>query len=138
MYWVGGVLGAVVLGWGIINLISLAIPWHWTLFFHWLVRGGEIKEIPTHLYPEIRELCSRAGPNGQVNGYGSKGEIAHGLGQFQCRRKENSQEWEITDRYGFSEISEAAAGTQIAEILVAVVGTDYFYKIEATIPAQNN
>ncbi|EAZ89505.1 hypothetical protein [Crocosphaera chwakensis] len=56
------------------------------------------------------------------------------MGRFECRRSPRLGQWEISDQYGFAEVEEAAAGTQIAEILVALVGTDYFYEIKGTIP----
>ena len=118
------------------SLLALGLPWHWQLFLNWLVRGGDVTSIPVHLYPEIRELCQAKDSNGQVNGYQSSPEIAYGLGRFECRSLGNSRDWEISDKYGFAQVSEAAAGTQIAEVLVALVGTDYFYEIRGTIPEE--
>ena len=132
LYWFGGV---VILAWLTLSVLRWGVPWHWQLSFHWLMRGGDVNSIPVHLHSEIRELCHQSQFNSQVNGYQGTPEIAYGLGRFQCRRSRSSDHWEISDQYGFAEVSEAAAGTQIAEILVAVVGTDYFYEIRAAIPA---
>ncbi|MEL4896228.1 hypothetical protein [Crocosphaera sp. Alani8] len=71
-----------------------------------------------------------------MDGYQGTAEIAYGLGKFKCRRSSRLGHWEISDKYGFAEISEAAAGTQVAEMLVALVGTDYFYEIKGIIPIQ--
>ncbi|MEA5510342.1 hypothetical protein VB715_11260 [Crocosphaera sp. UHCC 0190] len=134
VYWLGGTSLLVLV---FICFLALGLPWHWQLFFHWLLRRGDVTSIPVHLYPEIRELCQQSNKNGQVNGYHSSPEIAYGLGRFKCRRSPTAKNWEISDKYGFAEVSEAAAGTQIAELLVAVMGTDYFYEIRGTIPLEN-
>ena len=132
LYWLSG--GMIVV-WLTLSVQRLGVPWHWQLFFHWLVRGEDINSIPVHLHSEIRELCQQSKFNGQVDGYQGTPEIAYGLGRFECRRSTRLGHWEISDQYGFAKISEAAAGTQIAEMLVALVGTDYFYEIKGTIPA---
>lgn len=131
LYYLGGGIFVV---WLTLSVLRSGVPWHWQLFFHWLIRGGDVNSIPVHLHSEIRQLCQQSQFNGQVNGYQGTPEIAYGLGRFECRRSSRLGHWEISDQYGFAEISEAAAGTQMAEILVALVGTDYFYEIKGTIP----
>ncbi len=135
VYGLGGLSLLVLV---IVSLLLWGLPRHGQLFFHWLVRGGDVTQIPVHLHSEIRELCSQAGPNGQVNSYQSHPEIANGLGQFECRRSLSSESWEISDQYGFAKVSEAAAGTQLAEVLVALVGTNYFYQIKGTVPLKKS
>lgn len=130
-YWLGGTFLLILV---IASFLSLGLPWHWQLFLHWLFRQGHVTEIPVHLHPEIRELCRQSNPNGQVNGYQASSEIAYGLGRFDCRSSGFLESWIISDRYGFDQISESAAGTQLAEVLVAIVGTDYFYQIRGTVP----
>ncbi|EAZ89042.1 hypothetical protein [Crocosphaera chwakensis] len=131
LYWLGGGMIAVCL---ILSALQWGVPWHWQLFFHWLVRGEDINSIPVNLHSEIREFCQQSQSNGQVDGYKGSPEIAYGLGKFKCRRSSRLDQWEISDQYGFAKVEEAAAGTQMAEILVALVGTDYFYEIKGTIP----
>jgi hypothetical protein len=71
-----------------------------------------------------------------VSGYGASSEIAYGLGKFECWRSPSGKSWLIRDRYGFSRPGEAAAATPLAELLVALWGTAYSYKIESTIPVE--
>ncbi len=36
LYWLGGGMIAV---WLILSALQWGVPWHWQLFFHWLVRS---------------------------------------------------------------------------------------------------
>lgn len=129
-------IGGVLLAGGVLALLAVGLPWHWQLFGRWLLRQGPLTEIPPHLYPELSALCQAAAPSGLVNAENASPEIAYGLGKFQCRRSPYGLYWLIEERYGFNNPSEAAAGSQLSELLVALLGTDYFYEIKASIPVK--
>ncbi len=122
----------LIIGKGLFSIVSL--PWHWQLFSHWLQRKGELQEIPVSLYQELNRLCLNADKNGQVDGYNASREVAYGLGHFQCLPTQDNKGWVIRDKYAFNDSAEALAGTQLAEFLINVWGSDYTYDIRATIP----
>lgn len=121
-----------IIGRGVMSNISF--PWHWQLFGHWLLRKGELREIPVTLHQELNQLCFNADHNGQVDGYQGSREIAYGLGRFQCLPTPDDQGWIIRDRYAFDNTDEALAGTLLAESLILLWGKDYAYDIRITIP----
>jgi hypothetical protein len=132
--------GKWILGVGTLTAIGTAlylyfgVSWHTRLFSHWLLRQGDIQEVPITLHQELDQLCRAADATGQVNGYEGSTEIAYGLGHFQCLASEDGYFWTIRDTYGFDDSTEALAGTQLAEFLINLVGSDYTYEIEARIP----
>lgn len=95
---------------------------------------GDVTEIPKRLYPELSQLCYTADASGVVNGYQASDEIAYSLGKFECRRSLSENRWIVRDIYRFGSLSEAKAGTPLAVFLVKLVGTDYFYFIDASFP----
>jgi hypothetical protein len=129
-------IGGVLLVTGVLALLVLGLPWHWQLFGRWLLRQGSLTEIPSHLYPELNSLCQAAPASGEIDSKYASPEIAYGLGRFKCLRSPHGPYWVIEDFYGFNSPSEAAAGSQLSELLVALMGTDYFYEIKAYIPIQ--
>jgi hypothetical protein len=128
--------GTIIIGL-LIGLIyagfSFALPWHWQLFLRWLVRGGEVKTIPTSLHQELNNLCKTANRSNYVNGYNGSKAIAYSLGKFECRLSRDQAHWVIHDLYGFDSTREAMKGSLIAVLLIKVVGQDYTYQINASI-----
>lgn len=124
------VLGGLLVSW--LPSLRTQLPWHWQLFLRWLTHGGDVTEIPKRLYPELSQLCHTANNSGVVNGYQASDEIAYSLGKFECRRLRYENRWIIRDIYRFGSLSEAKAGTPFAVFLVKLVGTDYFYFIDAS------
>lgn len=133
--WIWGT--SLVVG-GIFLWLNLSqFPWHWQLFVHWLKKEGDITEIPFKLHEELRELCQHANTEGIVNGYLASTEIAYSLGNFECQYSRFDSAWIIKDTYGFERPEEAAGGTQVAELLVELWGTEYSYEIRAIIPVND-
>ncbi|MGK7933362.1 MAG: hypothetical protein AB4041_18280 [Microcystaceae cyanobacterium] len=128
-----GIMGCV----GMIIYSTVGVPWHIKLFGSWLLKKKEISYIPAHLHEELDQLCKTADRNGQVDGYQGSDEIAYGLGRFQCLNSEDKQSWIVKDTYGFDDVNEALAGSQLAEFLVVLWGKDYTYEIKAIIPKKN-
>lgn len=124
----------VILSIGLVFYGLTHLPWHWQLFIRWLIRGGDVTYIPERFSKELSTLCYTGSPNGKVDGYQGSLEIAYALGSFQCKRSSDRGYWIIEDTYTFARSEEASGGTQLAVLLVAVVGTDYSYKIEGIIP----
>lgn len=113
---------------------QFALPWHWQLFFRWLVRGGEVKTIPTSLHQELNNLCKTANRSNHVNGYQGSPAISYSLGKFECRISRDQEYWIIHDIYGFDSTKEAMKGSIFAVLLIKVAGQDYTYEINALIP----
>lgn len=113
---------------------QFALPWHWQLFFRWLVRGGDVRTIPSSVQRELSILCYTAARNGHVDGYQASPQISYSLGMFQCLPSKYEDSWIIHDIYGFDSTREAMKGTPIAAILIKLVGQDYTFQIDAAIP----
>ncbi|PSF39123.1 hypothetical protein C7H19_03215 [Aphanothece hegewaldii CCALA 016] len=116
---------------------QFALPWHWQLFFRWLVRGGDVNTIPTSLAQELNNLCQTANRSHHVNGYNGSKAIAYSLGKFECKLSRDQKFWLIYDIYGFDSTKEAMKGTPIAVLMIKLAGQDYTYKIKASIPKKS-
>ena len=115
-------------------LLSHNLPWHWQLFIRWIFRQGDVTEIPKGLYQPLNDLCYTASSNGYVDGYQGSAEIAYSLGKFECRISPQGNSWIVRDIYQFNNIQETKAGWPLSILIVKLLGINYAYKIEASIP----